>query len=141
MTKTVNARLIVDNQTIQCSQAIFSMIVPSGLNGVPNHLKQEILLDVYFNLEDPSVKSSEQKVIELYNRIGESEMDIQIDIDDDFKSDETLARVKFRGRLHGHNMLRIPTSPNSDVPDIHGIRLQLAPTLNNGKDRPVTMHL
>src|SRR5262245_30222185 len=115
MAKQVNARLIVDQVTIPCSEAIFSMKVLSGPNGKPDHSKPSILLDVYINIEDPTVKPVLDKVKELYNKVGDGagfasgggapEMNIQVDFDDDFNPEGTLASFKFKGRIHSHNLL------------------------------------
>jgi hypothetical protein len=88
-------------------------------------------------------------VKELYNKVGDGagftsgggtpEMNIQVDFDDDFNPEGTLASFKFKGRIHSHNLLNIVNSPSSDVPGINVFHLQIAPTLNNKKDRPVTM--
>jgi hypothetical protein len=154
MAKQVNARLIVDRVTIPCSEAIFSMRVLSGPNGKPDHRHPKILLDVYINIEDPSVKPVLEKVKELYNLVGGGggsaasgagpEMNFQVDFDDDFNPEGTLASVRFKGRIHFHSMVKVLNSPSSGVPDINVFHLQIAPTLNNKnmgnkKERPVKM--
>jgi hypothetical protein len=152
MAKQVNARLIVDRVTIPCSEVIFSMKVLSGPNGKPDHRHPKILLDVYINIEDPSVKPVLEKVKELYNLVGDGvgsaasgpEMNIQVDFDDDFNPQGVLASVRFKGRIHYHSMVKVLNSPGSGVPDINVFHLQIAPTLNNKnvrnkKDWPVKM--
>jgi hypothetical protein len=148
MAKQVNARLIVDRVTIPCSEAIFSMRVLSGANGKPDHSKPSILLDVYINAEDPTVKPVLEKVKELYNKVGvgtgftagggSPELNIRVEFDDDFNREATLASFKFMGRLNFHNFMKILNSAGAGVPDINVFHLQLAPTLNNRIDRPVT---
>jgi hypothetical protein len=147
MAKQVNARLIVDNVTIPCNEAIYSMMVLSGPNGKPDHSQRKILLDVYINIEDPKVKPVLGKVKELYNQVGAGfaasgagrEMDIQVDFDDDFNPEGTLASFKFKGQIHYHSLVKVLNSPSSGVPDINVFHLQIAPTLNNNRDKPVTM--
>jgi hypothetical protein len=146
MAKQVNARLIVDRVSIPCSEAIFSMRVLSGPNGKPDHSHPKILLDVYINIEDPTVQPVLEKVKELYNQVGDDvgfaasgrgpEMNIRIDFDDDFNPEETLASVKFDGRVHFHSLMKMLNSPSSGVPDINVFHLQLAPTMNNKKGKP-----
>jgi hypothetical protein len=149
MAKQVNARLIVDNVAIPCSEAIFSMKVLSGPNGKPDHSKPKILVDVYINIEDPKVKPVMDKVKELYNQVGDGvgftagggapELSFQVDFDDDFVLQGTLASINFKGRVHFHSLVKILNSPSSGVPDINVFHIQIAPTLNNKRDKPVNM--
>jgi hypothetical protein len=145
MSKQVNARLIVDHVTIPCSEAIFSMRVLSGPNGKPDHSKQSILLDVFINTEDPTVTEPVLDTVkDLYNKLSAGsasspELNIQVDFDDDFNKEATLATFKFKGRLHLHTLLKILNSARAGVPDINVFHLQIAPTLNNPIGKPVTM--
>jgi hypothetical protein len=147
MAKQINARLIVDRVTIPCHEAIYSMKVISGPNGMPDHGQRKILVDVYINIEDPMVKPVLPKLKELYSQVGDGagpaasgggrEMDIQVDFDDDFNPEGTLASFKFKGRIHYHSLVKILN--NSGIPDVNVFHLQLAPTLNNDPKKPVTM--
>ena len=135
MAKQINARLIVDRVTIPCNEAIFSMIVPSGPDGKPDHLNRSILVDVYINPEEQTVEPVKGKVVEMYNQLvvvagGKArgvgpELDVQLDFDDDFNTDAVLASIKFKGRVIQHNFLK--REPIPGFPDNYSYHIQIAP--------------
>jgi hypothetical protein len=135
MAKQINARLIVDRVTIPCNEAIFSMIVPTGPDGKPDHLNRSILVDVYINPEEQTVEPVMGKVKELHNHLvvvagGKAkgvgpELDVQLDFDDDFNTDAVLASIKFKGRVVKHDLFMREHNPG--FPDTYNYHIQIAP--------------